>query len=236
MKRPSQARRRNRKRVKARRQDRKRVKATTAPRKRLSLANPPTDATMTIEELAELTEDGRNSTYEKVRAGLFPSIRLRRGKIAVLTVPALQILRGERPPGGTLVEGSDSSEEAPPRGEEEASGEAVQGRDRTGGGCAMTAQRTPPLSARELRQRTLPRRGLGRTEAANFIGVAPRTFSRLVTAGHMPKPRVITTASGSIERWDVTELDAAVDALPHRDEPALAPDLSQPPKRRPFSL
>jgi hypothetical protein len=35
-----------------------------------------------------------------LRLGIYPSIRVgEKGKIAVLTMPALQILRGERPPG-----------------------------------------------------------------------------------------------------------------------------------------
>jgi hypothetical protein len=55
---------------------------------------------MSIEQLAELTGDGRDSAYEKVRAGVFPSLRLgSRGKYAVLTAPTLEILRGQREPG-----------------------------------------------------------------------------------------------------------------------------------------
>lgn len=89
MKRPSQTR---------RRQDRKR--RLRQDREWLSLANLPSRPTMDIHELSALTGDGLNTSYEKVRAGMFPAIRLgRRGKWAILTAPALEILRGERPPG-----------------------------------------------------------------------------------------------------------------------------------------
>jgi hypothetical protein len=65
---------------------------------------------MTVEELAELTNDAIRRTYDKVRAGLFPSIRLGpQGRYAVLTEPALAILRGQRPPGGQLPDRPDSA-------------------------------------------------------------------------------------------------------------------------------
>lgn len=75
---------------------------------RLSLKSPPTGFTMSVNDLAELTDSGRNQAYAAVRQGIYPSIRTARGTIKVLVVPTLQILRGERPPGqeGTL--------EAPP--------------------------------------------------------------------------------------------------------------------------
>ena len=96
-------------------------------------------------------------------------------------------------------------------------------------------RRTPPLSARELRQQTLPRRALDRTETAIYLGVSPRTLSKLVAAGRAPQPRVISTTAGStIEVWDVAELDGFIDKLPHRGDAASAPGL--PPRRRPFSL
>jgi hypothetical protein len=66
----------------------------------LSLDNPPTGATMSVDDLAELADMGRNQAYAAVRQGIYPSIRVgEKGKIAVLVQPTLQILRGERPPG-----------------------------------------------------------------------------------------------------------------------------------------
>ncbi|HSS85714.1 MAG TPA: hypothetical protein VLL30_18315 [Reyranella sp.] len=93
----------------AHRQDRKRVEATTAPREPLSLANFPTTPTTTVKVLAGFTGDKIATTYKKIRAGFFPSIRLGKGKYAVLTVPTLQILRGERPPGRMLPDRPDSA-------------------------------------------------------------------------------------------------------------------------------
>lgn len=78
-------------------------------------------------------------------------------------------------------------------------------------------RRTPPLSARELRQRTLPRRGLGLQEAALYVGVNPKLFSRLVRMGRAPQPRVIDVPPGStVERWDIQQLDDFIDRLPSR--------------------
>lgn len=62
---------------------------------------------------------------------------------------------------------------------------------------------------------TLPPRLIGREAAAAYISVSPNTFDKMVADGRMPPPRVL------VERrlaWDVRELDAAVDSLPHRGE------------------
>jgi hypothetical protein len=75
----------------------------------LALANPPTTATISVEELAKLTNDGLHSTYEKVRGGVYPSIRLRKGKYAVLTQPTLEILAGLRAPGGQVPDRPDGA-------------------------------------------------------------------------------------------------------------------------------
>lgn len=66
-----------------------------------SLANPPTGFTMSVDDLDEVTNSGRNQAYEAVRQGIYPSIRTEGGAYKVLVVPTLQILRGERPPGST---------------------------------------------------------------------------------------------------------------------------------------
>ncbi len=63
-----------------------------------SLANPPTGFTMSVDDLAELLESGRNQAYEAVRQGTYPSVRVGKGSIKVLTAPTLAILRGEMPP------------------------------------------------------------------------------------------------------------------------------------------
>ena len=64
----------------------------------LSIDNPPTGYTMSIRELAELDGSSRNTAYAAVAAGRYPALSHGRN-IRVLTVPALAILRGERPPG-----------------------------------------------------------------------------------------------------------------------------------------
>ena len=65
-----------------------------------------------------------------------------------------------------------------------------------------------------------PPRGLGRLEAAAHVGVSPATFERMVAAGLMPPPRRIF----SLKVWDLGELDAFFDALPHHGaEPSPAP-------------
>ena len=63
-----------------------------------SLENPPTGYTMSVLQLAQLTQSDRNAAYRAVQQGVYPSIRQGRS-IKVLVVPTLQILRGEREPG-----------------------------------------------------------------------------------------------------------------------------------------
>ena len=55
----------------------------------------------------------------------------------------------------------------------------------------------------------LPRRGLSRLEAAQYIGVGASSFDVMVKAGDMPKPVRI----GARTVWDIHALDAAFDAL-----------------------
>jgi hypothetical protein len=63
---------------------------------------------------------------------------------------------------------------------------------------------------------TLAPRLVAREASAAYVCVSPNTFDALVERRIMPKPRIIpgTTRLG----WDVRELDAAVDALPHVGE------------------
>jgi predicted DNA-binding transcriptional regulator AlpA len=66
---------------------------------------------------------------------------------------------------------------------------------------------------------TLPPRLVGREAAAAYVCVSPNTFDDLINRGLMPRPRIL----GDKRRaWDVRELDAATDALPHDGEPELA--------------
>lgn len=57
------------------------------------------------------------------------------------------------------------------------------------------------------------RRGLSRVEAANYIGVSPTTFDKMVIAREMPGPKRV----GSRKIWDVRALDLAFDDLPGDD-------------------
>lgn len=62
----------------------------------------------------------------------------------------------------------------------------------------------------ELRQRTLPRRGLHREEAAIYVGVSATKFDAMVEDGRMPRPKRIDGRNV----WDLRALDLAFDALP----------------------
>lgn len=76
----------------------------------------------------------------------------------------------------------------------------------------MRNRPTPPLPTRELRNRTLPRRGLGLQEAAIYVGVAERKFAKLVALGRAPGPYMLD----DMQRWDIKELDAFIDDLPRK--------------------
>jgi predicted DNA-binding transcriptional regulator AlpA len=60
------------------------------------------------------------------------------------------------------------------------------------------------------------RRGLSRLEAAAYVGVGASKFDEMVGDNRMPPPRRIDGR----KVWDVRELDASFDDLPH-DESAL---------------
>jgi hypothetical protein len=59
----------------------------------------------------------------------------------------------------------------------------------------------------------IPPRGLSRVEAADYIGVSPSTFDKLVHDGRMPPPKRINTRT----IWDVRKLDIAFENLPSDD-------------------
>jgi predicted DNA-binding transcriptional regulator AlpA len=58
--------------------------------------------------------------------------------------------------------------------------------------------------------RLVPKRGLSRAEAAQYVGIGSTKFDELVATGRMPKPKRID----SRKVWDIQELDMAFDALP----------------------
>ncbi|HTE38024.1 MAG TPA: hypothetical protein VK630_15900 [Reyranella sp.] len=73
-------------------------------------------------------------------------------------------------------------------------------------------------TARDIRSRTQPRRGLRRNEAAIYVGVSVATFDKWVADGAMPEPK----RRGGVAIWDVSQLDIFFESLPS-DEPAAAP-------------
>jgi len=70
-----------------------------------------------------------------------------------------------------------------------------------------------------------PRRGLGLTEAARYVGIAPPAFTALVERGLMPRPRLINDR----RIWDRREIDIWFEALPYDERP---PDQRTPKARR----
>ena len=56
---------------------------------------------------------------------------------------------------------------------------------------------------------SLPPRGLSRVQAAEYIGVSPSTFDKMVAEGEMPPPKRIR---GRVI-WDRKALDCAFDAF-----------------------
>jgi excisionase family DNA binding protein len=76
----------------------------------------------------------------------------------------------------------------------------------------MTARSLSPSQSRPV-----PRRGLGRTEAAMYLGISPSKFDELVKDGRMPRPRIIDAR----KLWDIYELDMAFDELPHENSQPL---------------
>jgi predicted DNA-binding transcriptional regulator AlpA len=61
--------------------------------------------------------------------------------------------------------------------------------------------------------RPVPRRGLSRNEAAQYIGVGVTLFDRMVADGRMPKPWHFDGR----KVWDIVAIDLALDSLPRED-------------------
>jgi predicted DNA-binding transcriptional regulator AlpA len=62
---------------------------------------------------------------------------------------------------------------------------------------------------------TMAPRLLAREASAAYACLSPNTFDGMVKDGRMPKPRLLGSKRLA---WDVRELDAAIDALPHDGE------------------
>jgi len=71
----------------------------------------------------------------------------------------------------------------------------------------------------KLHQGIIPR-GFSREQSARYIGVSSNLFDQLVGDGRMPQPKIINKRCV----WDRYELDAAFEALPHKDEDQAADD------------
>ena len=61
---------------------------------------------------------------------------------------------------------------------------------------------------------SVPKRGLSRPEAAEYIGVSPSKFDQMVKDGRMPKPKRIDGRNV----WDRHQLDIAFAALPDEND------------------
>ncbi|OSI33026.1 hypothetical protein BST65_03385 [Bradyrhizobium canariense] len=61
---------------------------------------------------------------------------------------------------------------------------------------------------------SLPPRGLSRVQAAEWAGVSPSTFDKMVADGQMPRPKRIR---GRVI-WDLKQLDCAFTALDDSEE------------------
>lgn len=66
------------------------------------------------------------------------------------------------------------------------------------------------MTARRATSALPIRRGLGREDAAVYVGVSPSKFAQLVADGRAPQPRCIDAR----RVWDVDELDAWFKSLP----------------------
>jgi hypothetical protein len=60
---------------------------------------------------------------------------------------------------------------------------------------------------------SLFRRGLSREQAANYIGIGPTKFDKMVKDGRMPRPKRVDGR----RVYDLRKLDAAFDALEEDD-------------------
>jgi predicted DNA-binding transcriptional regulator AlpA len=82
---------------------------------------------------------------------------------------------------------------------------------------ASVRQVHEPMPRQSALPANLPPRLVNREAAADYLSVSDGTFDLMVQDGRMPKPKRLSV--GRIA-WDVRELDAAVDALPHEGDPA----------------
>ncbi len=71
----------------------------------------------------------------------------------------------------------------------------------------------------QLLPANLPPRGMKREQAAAWVNVSATTFDRMVADGRMPRARRI---DGRVV-WDLRELEAKFDQLPHDGEDAPNP-------------
>ena len=69
-----------------------------------------------------------------------------------------------------------------------------------------------PLDSASIR---LEPRGLSRVGAANYLGVSPSLFDKMVKDGRMPQPKSVNSRT----IWDRRQLDEAFEALPQIDDP-----------------
>jgi predicted DNA-binding transcriptional regulator AlpA len=65
---------------------------------------------------------------------------------------------------------------------------------------------------------SLAPRLINRDASAAYVCVSPNTFDEMVARNQMPKAKVLC---GRRIAWDIRELDAAIDALPHNGEEEL---------------
>ncbi len=68
--------------------------------------------------------------------------------------------------------------------------------------------------SKDILPASLPPRGLSREQAAAWISIGPTLFDEMVEDGRMPKPRKINARVV----WDLRELEAKFDDLPHIDD------------------
>ena len=78
--------------------------------------------------------------------------------------------------------------------------------------CGLPPIRRPAVSPPS-------RRGLSRVEAAQYIGVSPSTFDKMISDGIMPGPKRIYSRTV----WDRRALDLAFEALGSDEPPAVSP-------------
>lgn len=74
-------------------------------------------------------------------------------------------------------------------------------------------------AARHKLPENLPPRGLSREQAAAWVNVSAAMFDTMVSDGRMPRARRI----GHRVVWDLRELEAKFDQLPHDGEDVLNP-------------